>query len=150
MRHVQAASAAGDRTADTALQVYVHQIRHYLGAYLVELGGADAIVFTAGVGENDASIRAAVCDGLARLGIVIKPKGNGANKEGAELRQGMIRAIESDSRANIARIWALERAVKCGRGAYRILKTYANDGDNEFMRVASLYLCDKSTCTDKI
>jgi len=65
----------------------------------------------------------------ARLGIIIKPKGNGANKEGAELRQGMIRSIENDSRANIARIWALERAVKCGRGAYRILKTQANDGD---------------------
>lgn len=65
----------------------------------------------------------------ARLGIIIKPKGNGANKAGAELRQGMIRAIEQDSRANIARIWALERAVKCGRGAYRILKTHANDGD---------------------
>lgn len=65
----------------------------------------------------------------ARLGIVIKPKGSGANKDGAELRQGMIRAIEQDSRANIARIWALERAVKCGRGWYRILKTHANDGD---------------------
>ena len=65
----------------------------------------------------------------SRLAIIVKPKGNGATKAGAELRQGMIRAIENDSRANIARMWALERAVKCGRGAYRILKTYANDGD---------------------
>lgn len=65
----------------------------------------------------------------ARLAIIVKPKGNGASKDGAELRQGMIRAIEQDSRANLARIWALERAVKCGRGAYRVLKAYANDGD---------------------
>lgn len=65
----------------------------------------------------------------ARLAIIVKPKGNSATKAGAELRQGMIRAIENDSRANLARMWALERAVKCGRGAYRILKTYANDGD---------------------
>ncbi|MFA5945122.1 MAG: hypothetical protein WC876_11730, partial [Candidatus Thermoplasmatota archaeon] len=40
----------------------------------------------------------------SRLAIIVKPKGNGANQEGAELRQGMIRAIEGDSRANIARI----------------------------------------------
>jgi hypothetical protein len=65
----------------------------------------------------------------ARLAITVKPKGNGANKQGAILRQGMIRAIENDSRANLARNWALDRAVKCGRGAYRILKTYSNDGD---------------------
>jgi len=65
----------------------------------------------------------------ARLGIIVKPKGARSNKEGAAIRQGMIRAIENDSRANLARIWALERAVKCGRGAYRVLKTYANDGD---------------------
>lgn len=65
----------------------------------------------------------------ARLALQIKPKGGSASKEGAELRQGMIRTIESDSRAHLARIWALERAVKCGRGAYRVLKTYANDGD---------------------
>jgi hypothetical protein len=65
----------------------------------------------------------------ARLGVVIKPRGAKANKAGAEVRQGMIRTIEHDSRANLARIWALERASKCGRGWYRILKTYANDGD---------------------
>ena len=65
----------------------------------------------------------------ARLAIIIKPKANGANRDGAEVRQGLIRAIEVDSRAHVARLWALERAVKCGRGAYRVVTEYANDGD---------------------
>src|SRR5262245_22439543 len=65
----------------------------------------------------------------ARLGIDIKPRGKSASAAGATLRQGMIRAIEQDSRALNARLWALERAVKCGRGYYRVLKEYANDGD---------------------
>ncbi len=65
----------------------------------------------------------------ARLGIRIKPKGGNASKDGANLRQGMIRAIEQDSNAQAARMAALERAVKCGRGFYRIVTDYANDGD---------------------
>jgi hypothetical protein len=67
----------------------------------------------------------------ARLGIEVKPKGNGANDETAEVLQGMIRTIEVDSRAPVGRIWALERAAKCGRGAYRVLTEYANDGDHD-------------------
>jgi hypothetical protein len=65
----------------------------------------------------------------ARVGVHIKPKGDGADNEGAKVRQGIYRAIEQDSRANVARLWALDRAVKCGRGCYRIEKVYANDGD---------------------
>jgi hypothetical protein len=76
----------------------------------------------------------------ARLAIKIKPKGDGATKEGAELRQGLIRAIEVDSNAQQARQWALDRAVKCGRGVYRILKTYANDGDFDLDLVISRIL----------
>ncbi len=80
LREVHAAAADGDTLAAAALQVYVHQIRHYLGAYLVELGGADAIVFTAGVGENDAALRADVCKCLAALGIVLDEGVNAATR----------------------------------------------------------------------
>jgi acetate kinase len=52
-----------------ALEVYVSSIRHYLGAYIVELGGVDAIVFTGGIGENGSDIRTQVCAGLEELGI---------------------------------------------------------------------------------
>lgn len=65
----------------------------------------------------------------ARLAIEVKPKGNNASTAGADLRQGLIRSIEADSGAQVTRLWALERAVKCGRGYYRVLTEYANDGD---------------------
>ena len=51
-------------------------MRHYLGAYLVELGGADVIVFTGGIGENSAELRTAVCRDLGELGIVLDPAAN--------------------------------------------------------------------------
>lgn len=76
LRIVHAAADNGDALARAALEVYVHQIRHYLGAYLVELGGVDAIVFTAGVGQNDTWVRQAVCENLAGLGIVLDPELN--------------------------------------------------------------------------
>jgi acetate kinase len=78
LREVHAASARGDRAATSALDVYVHSIRHYLGAYLVELGALDAIVFTAGVGENDPVVRDSVCAGLEPLGIAIDAARNEA------------------------------------------------------------------------
>lgn len=63
----------------------------------------------------------------ARLGVQIKPKGDGANADGAWVRQGLYRAMEMRCRANNARLWALDRAVKCGRGFYRVLKQYVSD-----------------------
>lgn len=60
----------------------------------------------------------------ARLGVQIKPKGSGADADGAWVRQGLYRSMEMRCRANLARLWALDRAVKCGRGGYRILKQY--------------------------
>ena len=70
------AASQGNVRAKLALDVFVGAIRQYLGAYLVELGGADVIVFTGGIGENDAGIRSAVCENLAELGIAIDPAAN--------------------------------------------------------------------------
>lgn len=64
----------------------------------------------------------------ARISIDIKPQSN-ATLEEAELRQDLIRSIEVRSKANQARLWALDRAMQCGRGFYRVVKEYANDGD---------------------
>lgn len=69
MRDVQAAAESGDAASKLALDVYYHRLRHYLGAYLVTLGGVDAVVFTAGVGENSAPTRAGAMSGLGWLGI---------------------------------------------------------------------------------
>ncbi|MFC0681939.1 acetate/propionate family kinase [Lysobacter korlensis] len=69
MRDVQAAAAAGDEVAEAALAVYRHRIRHYIGAYVAQLGGLDALVFTAGVGENNVPLRRRVLAGLEFFGI---------------------------------------------------------------------------------
>lgn len=75
----------------------------------------------------------------ARLAQQVKAKGNGANSDGAEMRQGMIRSIEQDSNGQFARMWALRRAAICGRGYYRITTDYANDGDFDLdLRIESI------------
>ena len=76
LRDIEARSAAGERVAIEALEVYVQRIKHYLGAYIAELGGIDAVIFTAGVGENSAHIRSLVCSNLEWLGIEIDSEAN--------------------------------------------------------------------------
>jgi len=71
MRDVQTAAAAGNADAEAALAVWRHRIRHYVGAYVAQLGGLDALVFTAGVGENNALLRRRALAGLEFLGIEI-------------------------------------------------------------------------------
>ena len=71
MRDVQTAAATGDTAAEAALAVWRHRIRHYVGAYVAQLGGLDALVFTAGVGENNALLRRRALAGLEFLGIEV-------------------------------------------------------------------------------
>jgi acetate kinase len=66
------------RSGMLALDVYCYRIKKYVGAYLAALGGADALAFTAGVGENDAVVRERSLAGLERLGIVVDPERNRA------------------------------------------------------------------------
>ncbi len=78
LRDIEAAATAGDPKAQLAIDVFVNSIRHYLGAYLLELGGADAIVFTGGIGENSTTIRSGVLKDMAWLGVTIDPARNAA------------------------------------------------------------------------
>jgi acetate kinase len=75
-REIEKRRRAGDHAATLAFEVYVHRIRSYVGAYLVQLGSLDALVFTAGVGENSPVLRAAVTKGLGAFGIVMDEKAN--------------------------------------------------------------------------
>ncbi|MBA8793770.1 acetate kinase [Friedmanniella endophytica] len=77
-RELEQRRATGDAAAALAFAVYVHRIRCYVGAYLVTLGRLDTLVFTAGVGENNAALRAAVADGLDGFGIAVDPARNQA------------------------------------------------------------------------
>lgn len=76
MRDVQSAADAGEPAAVLALQIWAHRIRHYVGAYAAQLGGVDAVVFTAGVGENSAALRALALEGLEFFGIAVDPARN--------------------------------------------------------------------------
>jgi acetate kinase len=78
LRDIQAAADQGHPRARATLDFFVHEIRRWLGAYLVELGGLDALVFTAGIGENRPEIRAAVCADLEPLGLALDPVKNTA------------------------------------------------------------------------
>jgi acetate kinase len=69
LRDVEAAHAQGNPRASLALEVFAASVRHYLGAYLVLLGGADAIVFTGGIGENSVRMRYYICSNLEWFGI---------------------------------------------------------------------------------
>lgn len=71
MRDVTATAGAGDADADLALDVWAHRIRHYVGAYLAQLGGLDAVVFTAGIGENAPDLRARALAGLQHFGLTL-------------------------------------------------------------------------------
>jgi acetate kinase len=69
LRPVLQAIADGNQQAQLAFDVYVHSLRSHIGAMLVSLGGLDALVFTAGVGENAPAVRAAACEGFEFLGL---------------------------------------------------------------------------------
>jgi acetate kinase len=71
MREVQRLAGSGDVQARLALDMYCYRIKKYIGAYYAVLGGLDAVVFTGGVGENDARVREQCCAGLGALGIAV-------------------------------------------------------------------------------
>jgi acetate kinase len=78
MRDVRGAASDGDASARLALEVTVHRLKHYIGAYTALLGGLDVLTFTAGIGENDAALRAEVLTGLEVLGIRLDADRNAA------------------------------------------------------------------------
>jgi acetate kinase len=80
IRDLEEAAAQGKGQARLALDVFASEIRRHLGGMLVELGGADVIVFTGGIGENSKGVRTAVCANLGELGIVLDPTLNDTAK----------------------------------------------------------------------
>ena len=89
MRDISKAIAEGDKQADLAYEMYAYRIKKYIGSYAAILNGLDAIVFTGGVGENDANIRIRVCANMNFLGIM-------PDKEKNNLRSAVIREISTD------------------------------------------------------
>lgn len=82
MREVHRLADAGDDRAQLALDVFCYRIKKYIGAYFAALGGLDAVVFTGGIGENDARMRQQCCRGLAAMGIELDDQKNGVDNSG--------------------------------------------------------------------
>lgn len=80
IRDVLEASGKGNTSAKVAIDVFVASARHWIGSYFFEMDGADAIVFTAGIGENQPTIRSAICANLEGLGIELDPTLNASTR----------------------------------------------------------------------
>ena len=105
VRDIWAAIDAGNAEAQLAIDSLVYSIRNYIGAFMAQMGGLDALVFTAGIGENDARLRAAVCDGLQGLGVQLDLEKNAATR-------GVEACLSSDgSRVKVFTIPANEELV---------------------------------------
>jgi acetate kinase len=94
LRDIQTAADQGNKRAQLAMDVFVHSARHWIGSFLVELGGLDALVFTAGIGENRAEMRETICGGMEWLGVKLDPELNGRTR-GVE---GEVSAVDSKVR----------------------------------------------------
>lgn len=71
MRDAEDRAAAGDTAAQLAIEIFAYRARKYIGAYAAAMGGLDALVFTGGIGENSASMRRRICDGLEFMGVTL-------------------------------------------------------------------------------
>ena len=91
IRDVEQQASLGNPRAQLALEVLIHQARHWVGAFLLELNGADALVFTAGIGENNSLVRRGICANLDQLGIVLDEEKNQA----ARAKEALISSPES-------------------------------------------------------
>jgi len=113
MREVQAAASKGHARARLAIDVYVHRVQQAIGALTVTLGGIDALVFTAGVGENDAGIREAVCKNLECLGLSLDPVANRGCRPDADITQpaGRARILVVAAREDLAMLSDVVRVI---------------------------------------
>ena len=121
MRDVLAQAAQGNAQAKLAVEVYVHQARHWVGAFFLELNGADALVFTAGIGENSAELRELICRHLDQLGLALNSEAN------AQVVHGQEAVISApNSRVKILVIPTNEELVIAREARRFLLKTNLN------------------------
>ena len=80
IRDILQAAAKGNARAQLALEVFVQQTRHWMGSFLAQLNGADALVFTAGIGENRAELRKSICSNLDQLGVLLDEEKNDSTR----------------------------------------------------------------------
>ncbi len=108
MRDLQQRALDGDADAVLALDVYIHRLRAYAGAYLAQLGGVDVISFTAGVGENNALVRRESMATLGFAGVEIDPQRNESAERG-------VRVISTDASRVVVLVVPTNEELEIGR-----------------------------------
>jgi len=94
-RDIDKAANEGNEKADVAREAFVYRVLKYVGSYIAAMNGVDAIIFTAGVGENDGGKRKQICEGLAYMGITV-------NDEANKLRGQEVVISGADSKVKVA------------------------------------------------
>lgn len=115
MRDIHAAANRGDERAKLALAMFVARIKKFIGQYAALMGGADLIVFTGGVGENDYLVREWVCEGMEYMGILFDKEAN----DGVRARDIIIST--PDSKVKVAAVTTNEELV-IASDTFRLLK----------------------------
>lgn len=103
-RDLEEAMGEGNKRAELALKIFAHRVRFYIGAYIAEMNGVDAIVFTGGIGENDAYMREVICANMGNLGIKL-------DKEKNKVRGKQTMLSADDSKVKVMLIPANEELV---------------------------------------
>ena len=119
MREVVAGAAHGEQRATLALNVYVHRLRGAIAAMVAAVGGIDALVFTGGVGENSAAVRAAAVEGLRHLGLAVDAERNERMRPDADV-------AAADS-AGAVLVVAAREDLEIGRAVRRLLDRMEGD-----------------------
>lgn len=119
MRELEAAAQAHDEQAALAIELFSYRARKYIGAYLAVLGGADAVVFGGGIGENSPSIRARICAGMQWCGLLLDTD---RNKAAVHLPPGSAAKISQEKAGVAAYVvaddeesWIARETVRCLR-----------------------------------
>ncbi|MDQ0058142.1 acetate kinase [Paenibacillus harenae] len=115
MREITEAMEDGDKNAKLAFDMYVYRLKKYIGAYAAAMNGIDTLVFTAGVGENSAAVRKAVCEGITFLGIELDDERN-------TIRSKEAREISKDSSRVKVLVVPTNEELLIARDTYELVK----------------------------
>ncbi|MDX1390422.1 MAG: acetate kinase, partial [Acidobacteriota bacterium] len=105
-----------DRRARLAVAIFAHRVRKYIGSYFVDLGGADAVVFTGGIGENSPVVRARICERLDSIGLTLDA---GTNER---MRDGETGVISTAASTLAAWVIPTNEELLIARDTYRVVE----------------------------
>ncbi len=128
MRELEAAAQAHDERAALAIELFCYRARKYIGAYLAVLGGADAIVFGGGIGENSPLIRALICTGMEWCGLLLDAE---RNQAAVHMPPGSAARISQDGAALAAYVVADDEETWIARETVRCLRSSPSSSPSE-------------------